>query len=322
MPLVHEKTAVLDIKKFSDQMNLVWDDVVFFINQINLHFNGTDYLRIADIGSCNGDMSRFLRQYIPKDIYTYNVEICEQLNEIARIRDTKCGLVQNVEYILGDALNLPFEQESLDVLIYSRIFHEIFSYESDTNKNVFSNTSVFRALQQAKKCLKKNGIILIQDPAKPPEYNTKVCVSNFVQPKKVLNVSDLLNADVLTLGTEDLLRRFLIEFEPVAGQYKTTPTGYVFDKWIASEFIRHRKFNDSQSHWNKEICELYGPLGIPDYKNIAKTLGFKVKYAQYVRVAKANNFYAINNEFDITQNGKKLNQYRHFPVSMYIALQK
>lgn len=322
MSLVHEKTSGLDIKKFATQMNLVWEDVVFFINQINSHSNEDACLKVADIGSCNGDMSRFLRRYIAKDIYTYNVDIYEPLNDIAKIRDTECGLVNNVEYALGDALRLPFEQESLDVLIYSRIFHEIFSYEPDIAKNGFSNTSVFKALQQAKKCLKKNGIILIQDPAKPAEYNSKVCMSNFAQPKKVLNETDLLNTDVSVLGTEDLLRRFLIEFEPVAGQYKVTPKGYVFDKWIASEFIRHRKFNDSQSHWNKEICELYGPLSIFDYKYIAKTLGFKVKSAQYVRFKKANNFYAINNEFDITQNGKKLSQYRSFPVSMYIVLQK
>ena len=59
-----------------------------------------------------------------------------------------------------------------------------------------------------------------------------------------------------------------------------------------------------------------------DYKNMAKQLDFKIVYAKYVRFPQEQNFYAVKNEFDITQNGKRLIQYRSFPVSMYIALQK
>ena len=321
MSSICEKTQNLNIDNFANQMSLVWDDVEFFINQINKYSNGHARINVADIGSCNGDMSRFIRKYINKNIYTYNVEISEQLNKVAQDRDNKTGLTQNVEYIIGDALKLPFKQSSMDILIFSRIFHEIFSYKSNTNKNGFSNTSVFDALREAKRCLKNNGLVIIQDPARPPKYDTKVCMQNFLH-KKALNVNELLNVDVSKLGTEDLLRRFLIEFKPVYGKYEITPNGYIFDKWVASEFIRHRKFNDSQAHWDKEICELYGPLSIGDYKYMAKVLGFKVKYAQYIRFPKARNFYAINNEFDIEQNGKKLVQYRSFPISMYIVLQK
>ena len=88
MNIVCEKTSQLDVEKFAAQMNLVWEDVIFFINQIKLHFNNNDNIvKIADIGSCNGDMNRFLRKTFGKNIYTYNVEISKELNDIARNRD-------------------------------------------------------------------------------------------------------------------------------------------------------------------------------------------------------------------------------------------
>ena len=259
---VREKTSRLDIECFAKQMNLVWEDVVFFVNQIEHLFINHNHLKVADIGSCNGDMARFIRKSINKNIYTYNVEILPELNHTARNRDKASGCVANVEYLIGDALNLPFDNDSLDVLIYSRIFHEIFSYKSDVNQNGFSDNSVFHALTEAKRCLKHNGIILIQDPARPDKYDTDVVLSNFRNPKTSLDVTDLLKSDVTTLGTEDLFRRFLVEFAPISGRYTITQDGYIVPKWGASEFIRHRKFNDSQSHWNKEICELYGPLSV------------------------------------------------------------
>ena len=278
---------------------------------------------IADIGACTGDLMRNIRANYP-NIYTTNLDLTDAFAAAAQKEDEEAGLSSNTDYICANALSLPFEASSMNALFYSRVFHEIYSYESpEFNTGKFSEESIAKALKEAHRVLKPGGMVLIQDPAKPQNCFELVTISNFSDKSTNISDEELLKADVTKLKGEDLLRRFLLEFEPAKNNYKKLPKGYQMPKWLASEFIRHRRFNETKEHWADEINEQYSPITPKEYVDLAKSIGFEYAGSDVLFLPDEKNIYAYTNAFEVTDSqGNKMLQSKDFPLGMLLALKK
>lgn len=313
-----------DIDRYQSTMTFFPEYTKFFTENIDrLKTKGPKI--ILDVGSNQGELTRNLRKKFPR-IKTINLELSAQLNKIAKEKDKKSGLSQNVLYKTGNAMALPVNNNSIDAILFSRIVHEVYSYDCEKlNTEKFSLDSVERLFEEAHKKLKKNGRVLIKDPAKPEDYNKIVIISNFKEGDGFDSASkeELLDTDIKKLKDKNLLRRFCYEFEPAKGHYLINDDSVILSKWLASEFIRHRKFNDTPFHWNDEINEQYGVMTNKEYQKLAQKSGFRVILAEHNFKEDNNNFYAINDAFTINDtDGNLLIQEKEFPVDQYLVLEK
>lgn len=313
-----------DIDRYESTMTFFPEYTKFFLENISaVRTKGPK--TVVDVGSNQGELARNVRKKFPK-MKTINVELISEMNKIARNKDKKLKLDKNVTYRKGNAFKLPVNNNSVDVILFSRVVHEIFSYDSEEfGATKFSLDSVEKAFSEAAKKLKKNGRIIVKDPAKPEDYNKLVVLSGFKDGFAYLDktAEEIKKADVTKLKGIALLKRFCTDFEPAQGYYFFAGDSCVMPKWLASEFIRHRKFNDTELHWNDELNEQYGVMTNDEYKKLASNLGFRVIKAEHNFKDDKNNYYAIHDDFKIHDlAGMELTQEEDFPVDQYLVLEK
>jgi len=70
---------------------------------------------VLDVGAGNGALTLLLARHLP-DVQSTGVDITPALVEDAKRLSQKLG-IQNVEYMVGDALQLPFEDRSFDAAV-------------------------------------------------------------------------------------------------------------------------------------------------------------------------------------------------------------
>lgn len=312
-----------DIDRYQGSLVIFPEYMHFFLANIKDIANHQDGA-ILDVGSNRGDLTRNIRKKYPGTT-TINMDLVPDFHKVAQMHDLAQGLNERSEYKIGNALSLPVEDNSLSAILYSRVLHEIYSYDcKELNVEKFSNSSVPKALEEAYKKLKPNGRVLIKDPAKPGDYDKLVKLQNFKDNKSIYYTHEnLMRADVRKLDTFNLLKRFCNEFEPAKGNYMFSSDSCTMPKWLAAEFIRHRKFNDTKLHWQDEINERYGVMTNEEYKSLAQKIGYKVIKAEYNFKPDNENFYSIDNEFIIEDmNGNRLIQEKEFPVDQYLVLEK
>lgn len=100
--------------------------------------------KIADIGCGNGRLVNFLKTYkVYKNNYV-GIDNSENLIKIAKDQHP------NVEFKEGDFLDLPLEDESIDLIVSIRAFHHLTSKKDR-----------LQALEEMKRALKQNGKAIV-----------------------------------------------------------------------------------------------------------------------------------------------------------------
>lgn len=107
------KSYVNIYDKFSDTRNYFWKDLSFLLEYI------TDNDNLIDIGCGNG---RLLTGIGDKNIKYVGVDNCVPLLDIAKERHTR-------EFVVADALNLPFDNDCFDKAFSIAVIHHIPSKE-------------------------------------------------------------------------------------------------------------------------------------------------------------------------------------------------
>lgn len=131
-------------EEFSDTRAHIWEDLAYLKKFVQ---NGD---KVLDLGCGNG---RLLELFSDKKINYTGADSSEKLVEIAKNRyenNTILSSGSQCSFVVGDALNLPFEDDVFDKIFSVAVFHHIPSKE-------------FRLqfLREAKRVLKKDGFLII-----------------------------------------------------------------------------------------------------------------------------------------------------------------
>ena len=117
--------------------------------------------KILDVGPGSGVALDMVEEAFPDKTVTgvdISANVIEALQRKKQTENRQWSVLQ------GDALNLSdtFEENSLDTIIYSSIFHEFFSYIPYNGKK-FNHETIEAALKSGFRSLKKGGRIIIRD---------------------------------------------------------------------------------------------------------------------------------------------------------------
>ena len=286
-------------------------------------------LQIADIGSCDGALCRKLSEFLPKNACYYGLDLSEGMIDKAIKKDEELGR-KNTFYEVGNAFNLPYENNSKDAIILSSIMHELYSYPSEEyNEEAYSKESILHFMQKAYKCLKPGGVLIIKDPA--------TASIDAMEPIKIANANkndgelpvikddnELKQADITKLSTHDKLRRFAMDFYPAQGNVKWEENGdCIMPRWLVTEWVRHRKWLRTPENWAYEIKENYGTLRPDELSDFAKKAGYSVVKVENISIPDETNIYKVkDNEFQIKDMNDNILSLEDFPMFIEAVLRK
>lgn len=109
--------------------------------------------RVLDLGCGNGNVIQLLKSRIPSQYY--GLDISEKM-----IEETKKRFGNEVKLCVGDAENLPFEDQMFDLIICNASFHHYPRAE--------------RAVAEMKRVLKPDGTVILGDPTLPGKIFTSI----------------------------------------------------------------------------------------------------------------------------------------------------
>ena len=286
-------------------------------------------LEIADIGCCDGALCRKLSEFLPQNTNYYGLDLSEGMIKQAIEKDEALGR-KNTFYEVGNAFNLPYENNSKDAIILSSIMHELYSYPSEEyNEEAYSKASILHFMQKAYECLKPGGVLIIKDPA--------TASVDAWEPVKIANVNkkdgeippiedpeELKNANITKLSTYDKLKRFTMDFYPAKNNIKWDENGdCIMPRWLVTEWVRHRKWLRTPENWAYEIKENYGTLRPDELAAFARQTGFNVVKVENISIPNDVNIYRINeNEFEIKDLDDNKLSLEDFPMFIEAVLRK
>ncbi len=96
-----------------------------------------------------------------RDVTIIGLDLSSMVIEKAKAKLERYGI--SPEFIVGSAIDLPFENCSIDIVIESAILHEIYSYVPE-GKRAWK-----KAIADVAICLSENGIFLLRDFSSPME---------------------------------------------------------------------------------------------------------------------------------------------------------
>lgn len=118
-------------------------------------------MKVLEVGCGSGAFTTFVARAIGNDGEVFALDIQpEMLKQIEKkLKQPENRDIENIRLIEGDALNLPFEDNSFDLVYTVTVFQEI------PDKN--------RALKEMKRVLKPKGILAITEFLPDPDYPFK-----------------------------------------------------------------------------------------------------------------------------------------------------
>ena len=286
-------------------------------------------IEIADIGCCDGALCRKLYEFLPPNAKYYGLDLSQDMINCAIDKDKQIGR-KNSFYTVGNAFNLPYKENSKDAIILSSIMHELYSYaDKEYNEEAYSKESILHFMQNAYKCLKPGGVLIIKDPA--------TAALDAWEPIKIANANKkdgeipvikdeekLRNADITKLSTYDKLRRFTMDFYPAQNNIKWDENGdCIMPRWLVTEWVRHRKWLATPENWAYEIKENYGTLRPDELSDFAKKIGYSIVKVENISLPDENNIYKIKeNEFEIKDMDGNILSLQDFPMFIEAVLRK
>lgn len=139
-------------EEFSDTRAYLWPWVTEFINDIKQHTKKEDTkVNILDIGCGSG---RNIKAYSDDIIQVKGIDLSSKFVEMCKSN--------NMDVVLGNMTNMPFEKESFNYIIAIASFHHL---ESESDR--------IMALKEMWRILKPNGTILISVWSKTQPKKTK-----------------------------------------------------------------------------------------------------------------------------------------------------
>jgi demethylmenaquinone methyltransferase/2-methoxy-6-polyprenyl-1,4-benzoquinol methylase len=108
---------------------------------------------ILDVCAGSGDLALELNKFWKGQVHIDALDFSHELIELGRKKIAEKGLTENITFIEGDAMNMPFEDESYDVLTIGFGFRNL-------NDRV-------RALKEFMRVLRPGGLLVILEVTQP-----------------------------------------------------------------------------------------------------------------------------------------------------------
>ncbi|MGN0143658.1 MAG: class I SAM-dependent methyltransferase [Clostridium sp.] len=124
----------------------MYDEIIHRIIQANPD-------KMLDLGCGNGNILKIINKMLSTDLY--GIDISKNM-----IREARKNLGTNVKLTVGDAENLPYNDEEFSVVLCNASFHH------------FPNPDI--VLSEIKRVLKKDGILILGDKTGPFDLYTKI----------------------------------------------------------------------------------------------------------------------------------------------------
>jgi len=118
-------------------------------------------VKVLDIATGTGDVILTIFDRCTNAVEGVGLDPAEKMLDIAKEKTEELGLSDKIEYICGDALSLPFEESSFDVVTIAFGIRNV--------------TDVDRALKEMKRVLKPGGQILILEFSLPTNGFLRWC---------------------------------------------------------------------------------------------------------------------------------------------------
>ena len=125
---------------------------------------------ILEIGCGAGAVTELLAKNFPKSTII-GLDNSKQMIAVANRRKYSSS---NVHLFQGDVLNKQFKTGTLDTVVMSSVFHEIYSY------NNYNMKAIYKAIANACEMLGPEGRLLIRDGVMP---ELKPCYLKFIKPE-------------------------------------------------------------------------------------------------------------------------------------------
>ncbi len=135
------------------------------------------YQRVADIGSGQGHWGHRLLPLLAPDAQLCGVDMEESWVEHAQRRAIALGLGERTQYKVGNAAELPFDDNSFDLVTCQTLIMHVPSPQV--------------ALSEMLRILKPGGRILLSEPSNLPNQFSSDTVQRAMSPKEVSQIANL-----------------------------------------------------------------------------------------------------------------------------------
>jgi len=279
--------------------------------------------QILDLGSCTSSLAIDLAGHLPDNYHFIETDL--DMNFLKKGRENVLqdpDLAGRFTHIRANVVQIPLADASMDAVMHSSFFHEIFSFPV-TEAGAFSKENCHQLIREIRRVLKPGGYVLGRDYVSRPDNPDELLLLQADQTngEVIEDLQDLLDAPVEKLSSYSLVKRFLYQFEPA----QTGPIVVMEDDkftlpaWLAGELFFHTAYRKSSSMWDSEVYEMYGDSSAEDLEKMAQTFGFDPLLTESV------------SHYDIGENtgmvlsntaGHIIGTRQRFPTNTYIVWQK
>lgn len=145
-----------NVEEVSDIIKNIPQDIMLRAKLICSHFLLDDGAKIIDVGCDDGALSAAIAHFCPR----HNIIGVDRNKQKIGASKRKYASQENLTFIHGKASDLPFENNSIDAVVNSRILGDIYSVSG------YREGAVHEALSEEFRVLKPQGCMVIYDYAK------------------------------------------------------------------------------------------------------------------------------------------------------------
>ncbi len=286
-------------------------------------FDQSRICKILDLGSCTSSLAVDLAANLPDNYHFIETDL--DMNFLRKGRDK---VLQNTDFarrfahIRANVVEMPLASESMDAVMHSSFFHEIFSFPV-TEAGAFSKENCYQLIREIRRVLKPGGYVLGRDYVGRPDNPDELMLleADCTNGEVIDDLKALMEAPVETLSSYSLVKRFLYQFEPA----QTGPivvkedNKFTLPAWLAGELLFHSSYRESNSMWNSEIHEMYGDSSADDLAQMAEQFGFDSVLTESI----SHYDIGVNSGMVLSNTAGQIIDIRaRFPTNTYIVWQK
>ena len=279
--------------------------------------------QILDLGSCTSSLAVDLASHLPDNYHFIETDL--DMNFLVQGRESthhQADVAHRFSHLCANVVHLPLADESMDAVMHSSFFHEVFSFPV-TEAGSYNHENCHQLVREIQRVLKPGGYVLGRDYVARPDNPDELLLlqADKANGEVIEDLQALLTAPVENLSSYSLVKRFMYQFEPaqIGSVIVMDDNKFTIPAWLAGELLFHSAYRTSNSMWNSEIYEMYGDSSADDLEKMARRFGFDPLLTESV------SHYDIGDGTGMVLSntaGHIVDTRQRFPTNTYIVWQK